>query len=445
MTSGRPHTVTVPRGYRIGRWEVGEPMGSGASATVYAGRLVEEGPVELPRRAALKVLPTGTRTRRRRHHVREVAEREADFLSRLHSPRLVRMYETLTVDDPDHPELDGATVLVLEQAERSLDVVPHPVPSPGAVLTQICEALTHVHRAGWVHGDLKPANVLLMADGSVRLADFSTAAELEGAHAYSLALATPDYTAPELLWPETDARGTRIRPTADIWAFGVLAHVVLAGSFPFPGGTTEARDDAALRYVHGAEELRLSPGLPEEWRGIVRDCLTPTPEDRAADTAALLRRVEQAAGTARPPRMPRPKSRRWRRPVALVTVLTALELAGSGVAYTALRDEALAAHTPPTCEKPAVFKDPTHGLGYTAGQNGTWDFTIEQGDGGGQVREVQCLLRHLHGVMEAGDAHGSFGPRTHQAVVTFQERAGLAADGTVDPATWRALRKGGES
>ncbi|MFC8394204.1 serine/threonine protein kinase [Streptomyces sp. NPDC057238] len=442
--TGRPYAIPVPKGYRLGSWEVREPLASGAFATVYhAVRHTADGG-GLPRRAALKFLPTGTRAPRQPHHLRDLAEREVRLLRRLRSPRLIRMYDTLTVDDPGRPELDGATVLVLERAEESLDAVldRSPVPEAGAaLLAQICEGLHQLHHAGWVHGDLKPANVLLMADGSARLADFNTAAELEGTHAYAPAFATPDYTPPELLWPEIDERGTRVRPSADIWAFGVLAHVVLTGSFPFPGGTTEARDDAALRYVRGTEELRLSPGLPEKWREIVRDCLAPTHEGRAADTAALLRRVERAAGTAHPPRPPRLKLRRWRRLAALVTVLSALELAGSGVAYTALRDEAPAAHTPPTCEKPAVFKDPAHGLGYTAGQNGTWDFTIEQGDGGGQVREVQCLLGHLHGFTEAGDVHGDFGPRTHRAVVTFQERAGLAADGTVDPATWRALRK----
>lgn len=435
MSSGRPHTVTVPRGYRIGRWEVGEPLGSGAFATVHAGRRVGEGPAGLPRRAALKVLPTGPRARGRRHHVRELAEREADFLSRLHSPRLIRMYETLTVDDPDHPDLDGATVLVLERAERSLDAVPRPVPSPGAVLRQICEALAHLHRAGWVHGDLKPANVLLMPDGSVRLADFHTAAELEGTHAWAPAFTTPDYTPPELLWPETDARGTRIRAGADVWAFGVLAHVVLAGSFPMPGGTVEARDDALTRYARGAEELRLSPELPEEWRDIVRDCLVPAHEHRVADAAALLRRVEQAARTPRP--------RGWLRPVAVAAVLSALEIASSGLAYTTLGSGTPAAYSPPTCERPAVFEDATYGRAFTAGQNGTWDFTVRQGDGGGQVREVQCLLGHLHGIPGPGHLHGTFDPPTRDAVITFQRRSGLPPTGTVDPATWRALRRAG--
>ncbi|MGW4019849.1 protein kinase domain-containing protein [Streptomyces sp. NPDC005009] len=442
--TGRPYAIPVPKGYRLGAWEVREPLASGAFATVYHAvrHTADEG--GLPRRAALKFLPTGNRASRQPHHLRDLAEREVRLLRRLRSPRLIRMYDTLTVDDPGRPELDGATVLVLERAEESLDAVLErsPVPEAGAaLLAQICGGLHQLHHAGWVHGDLKPANVLLMADGSVRLADFNTAAELEGTHAYAPAFATPDYTPPELLWPEIDERGTRIRPSADIWAFGVLAHIVLTGSFPLPGGTTEARADAATRYARGAEELRLSPGLPEDWREIVRDCLAPTHEDRTADTAALLRRVERAAGTSRPPRSPRWKPRRWRRPVAVAAVLSALELAGSGIAYTALRNEAPAAYSPPVCERPAVFEDATHGRGCTAGQNGTWDFTVKQGDSGSQVREVQCLLGHLHGFTEVGEVQGGFGPLTHDAVVTFQKRAGLDADGTVDPVTWRALRK----
>ncbi|MEU4889799.1 protein kinase [Streptomyces xinghaiensis] len=335
--------MQVPSGYRVGPWEVREPLASGAFSTVYAAR--HTGGARSGRHeAALKFLPTGTHTPRHLRHLRELADREVELLRRLRTPRLIRMDDVRTVDDPGLPELDGATVLVLERAEGSLETLLSraPVPRSGpALLAQVCEGLHQLHHAGWVHGDLKPGNVLLMKDGSVRLADFNMAAEMEGTHAYSPAFSTPDYTPPELLWPELGERGRQIRPTADIWAFGVLAHLVLTGGHPLPGGSAEARCDAAVRYARGAEELRLSPGLPEPWREIVADCLARTHELRAAHgTASLLRRVERAAGTARSARLPRLRPRRWRRPALAAglagTVLgTVAAVAGT---YTALRD-----------------------------------------------------------------------------------------------------------
>ncbi|MFD5749887.1 protein kinase [Streptomyces sp. NPDC127033] len=444
--TGRPYALPVPRGYRVGPWEVRERLASGAFATVYAARRVGDDEPALPREVALKFLPTGTRTPRQLHHLRELAEREVELLGRLRAPRLIRMYDTATIDDPGHPDLDGATVLVLERAEGSLDAVlerePRPEAGP-ALLVQICEGLHQLHHAGWVHGDLKPANVLLLNDGSVRLADFNMAAEMEGTHAYAPAFATPDYTPPELLWPEVGERGTRIRPSADVWAFGVLAHTVLTGMFPLPGGTTEARCDAAVRYARGTEELRLSPGLPDAWREIITGCLARTHAERVG-AEALLRQVEQAAGTARSPRLPRLRPRRWVRPVLATALAVAALGTAATVAYT-LRDSAPAAAAPPTCEKPAVYEDGTHGRGYTAGWSGTWDFTVKRGDGGSQVRELQCLLKHVHDIVEVGEVDGDFGPLTHGAVVTFQKRARLPANGIVGPSTWQALRKAGEA
>ncbi|MFI7402760.1 serine/threonine protein kinase [Streptomyces sp. NPDC049541] len=306
-----PYAVPVPKGYRVGVWEVRDPIATGAFGSVYEGRRTGDDLAgtgeELPRTAALKFLPTGTGTPRRLAHLRELVDREVELHRRLKQPRLIRMYGTLTVDDPGRPELDGATVLVLEKAERSLAALlahsPRPEAGP-ALLAQICEGLAQLHRAGWVHGDLKPANVLLMKDGSARLADFNMAAELEGTHAYTPAFSTPDYTPPELLWSEIGTRGRQIRPSADVWAFGVLAHLVLTDSFPLPGGTPTARRDAAAAYARGTDELRLSPELPDAWRHIVRDCLSRTHAERVG-TDTLLRRVAEAAGTGRPPRLAR--------------------------------------------------------------------------------------------------------------------------------------------
>lgn len=342
-----PYAVEVPRGYRVGVWEVRAPIATGAFGSVYEARRTADVPgqdqglppeqgQDLPRTAALKFLPTGTGTPRQLAHLRELVEREVELHRRLKRPRLIRMYDTLTVDDPSRPALDGATVLVLEKAERSLASLLSGTPRPAAgpvLLAQICEGLAQLHRAGWVHGDLKPANVLLMKDGSARLADFNMAAELEGTHAYTPAFSTPDYTPPEVLWSEIDERGRRIRPSADVWAFGVLSHLVLADSFPLPGTTPAARRDAAASYAAGTDELRLSPELPDAWREIVRDCLTRTHADRIA-TAALLRRVESAAGTGTSPRLSRgpvPQRRRTAVTVGSVIATVAVAAAGYGI------------------------------------------------------------------------------------------------------------------
>ncbi|MER5543467.1 serine/threonine protein kinase [Streptomyces sp. NPDC002586] len=331
-----PYAVPVPKGYRVGDWEVREPIATGAFGSVYTGRRTGAS-AELPGTAALKFLPTGTGTPRQLTHLRELIEREVGLHRRLSRPRLIRMYETLVVDDQARPELDGATVLVLEKAEGSVSALlaasPRPAGGP-ALLAQICEGLAQLHHAGWVHGDLKPANVLLMKDGSARLTDFNMAAELEGTHAYTPAFSTPDYTPPELLWSEIGERGRRIRPSADVWAFGVLAHLVLTDSYPLPGGTPTARRDAAAAYARGTDELRLSPELPDVWREIVRDCLARTHADRIG-TDALLRRVEAAAGTGRSPRLPRSLlPRRRRTAVAVGSAIATVAMATLGYALS---------------------------------------------------------------------------------------------------------------
>ncbi|GAA3535817.1 hypothetical protein GCM10022222_19340 [Amycolatopsis ultiminotia] len=312
---------------RVGRWEVRDVLATGSFSSVHIAHRVTADR-EFPLVAALKILPTGTHTPRQAAHLRELVAAEVQLLSKLRSSRLIRMYEVLTVDAPDRPELDGATAVVLERAEGSLDTLlarnTRP-PSGPALLAQVCEGMHHLHHAGWVHGDLKPANVLVMKDGTVRLADFNLAAELTGTHAYGPAFATLDYTPPELVWSEISERGRAIRPSTDVWAFGVLAHLVLTGTLPLPGGTAAARRDATVRYARGTEELRLSPDLPEAWRPIVTDCLSRTHEERAAhDAGSLLRRIEAITGTTRAARLPRLRPLRWQRPAMAASVVAAM-------------------------------------------------------------------------------------------------------------------------
>ncbi|WP_405867802.1 serine/threonine protein kinase [Streptomyces sp. NBC_01515] len=293
----------VPTGYRVGDWEVGEPIADGGWGWVYEGRSVRE--TDGPTLVALKFLPTSGLAPRQARGLLESAHRESEFGRRTRHPRLIRVLDSLVLNEPDHPELDGAIVLVMERAEHSLRQL---IGAEGEltegqadrILTQICEGLAHLHGLGWVHGDLKPDNVLLMADGSVRLSDFGLAAELDGTHgthAWIPPLGTPDYLPPERWKAPLGERGVQTRPSADIWALGIMVHQMFTGgTSPFPGATPAARGAAAQEYAGGRASLRLDPAVPRFWRDLATDCLAPTHEARAACTAGgLLARIGASA------------------------------------------------------------------------------------------------------------------------------------------------------
>jgi serine/threonine-protein kinase len=289
----------VPVGYRAGGWQVTKRIAAGSWASVYAARRVEppraDGDPPVGLRAALKFLPGGTLSPPQYADLQAVVSEEVRFNEEVDHPRLVRTYETFVVEDPEHPALHGAVVLAMELAARSLQDVlatvtpPDPAPDAARIIAEICEALVHVHAQGWVHGDLKPGNVLLMRDGSVRLADFGLARELDGTHAYAPRLGSSDYLPPEWWTERIGTEGIATRTTADIWALGVTAHQLLTGGmFPFLGATSRARGAAARAYAEGREELRLADGLAPAWRAIIADCLARDHASRLEHTAAAL-------------------------------------------------------------------------------------------------------------------------------------------------------------
>ncbi|GAA4204992.1 hypothetical protein GCM10022252_64790 [Streptosporangium oxazolinicum] len=287
--------VSVPRGYRVGDWRVGRPIATGSWASVYLG--VRDG--ERATRSALKFLPTGTVTRRQLRYLREMTQREIRLHSRLRHSRLIRLRETLVVDDAENPELDGACVLVMDLAERSLaDLIRAGVPVPDAprLITEICEGIAYMHAEKWVHGDLKPNNVLMMADGSIRLADFGLTTEMDGTHGYLPPVGSTDHVPPERWGESVSERGHAVRVSADVWALGVTACQLLTGHLPFSAPTARARYVAAVEYAAGERPLTLPVSLPEGWRSWVGDCLTPDARDRPT-AARQLYRARVLAGT----------------------------------------------------------------------------------------------------------------------------------------------------
>lgn len=344
--AGADRTELLPRGYRVGGWEVTEPIASGGWATVYAGRPVDGSPAQQPAsgtgpgqgqgpetgagpgsgpepvEVALKFLPTAGLAPRQARKVAETARREVELGRRAGHPRLIRLLDSVVISDPDRAFLDGAIVLVMERAERSLrDLFDAGVAGADVarLFAEICEGLAHLHSSGWVHGDLKPENILLMADGALKLSDFGLATELtgtHGTHGYAPPMGTLDYLPPERWQAPLGEHGVEVRPSADIWALGIMVHEVFAsGASPFPGATPVARGAAVQEYADGRAPLRLDSALPPFWRALAADCLAPTHAERAAHSAeSLLARIA-ARSTA-----PRTVRRRWRPRAALVTV-----------------------------------------------------------------------------------------------------------------------------
>ncbi|MFE3329294.1 serine/threonine protein kinase [Streptomyces sp. NPDC059176] len=317
-------SIRVPVGYRVGQWTVKEPVGAGSWGSVYAVERTADGSP-----AAIKFLRTDLLTPGQRTSMEALVTDEVRFALEADHPHLVRTHTVLTVRDELRPELDGLTALVMDRAEQSLqDLLAGgagwPAPRARQVLRDVAAGLAHLHARGRIHGDLKPANVLLGPRGAVWLADFGLTAELEGTHAYVLPLGSLDHVPPEWWTERTGFRGTKLRPTADVWAFGVLAHQVLTGGLhPFPGATARARALAAQTYARGGARLRLDETVPEEWRRLIAECLRPDHVSRSRLTAG-----ELAARTARlchvPDRAPR------RRPTVLLAVCATLLTAAAG-------------------------------------------------------------------------------------------------------------------
>ncbi|MFF5503575.1 serine/threonine-protein kinase [Streptomyces roseolus] len=359
----------LPPGHRVGAWEVVERIGTGGWSTVYAARpapgpgrpdspgRAHSGRSDPPERSgapgrfgspgrsgspgrprkgagvALKIMPTAGLAPLQARRIEESARREVALGRTAGHPRLIGLLDSFVLSAPDRPSLDGALVLVMERAAGSLrDLLDTGAAEADRdrIAEGICEGLAHLHRSGWVHADLKPENVLLDTDGSVKLSDFGLATELTGTHGYAPPLGTLDYLPPERRRAPLGERGVQVRASADVWALGIVLHELFAsGASPFPGATPIARSAAAQEYGAGRAPLRLDPAVPPFWRGVIADCLAPTHASRAPHTAeSLLARV-----TARRPGGPGGPRRGLRRGTR-AAVLAAV-LCGTGAALGA--------------------------------------------------------------------------------------------------------------
>ncbi|HKS70186.1 MAG TPA: protein kinase, partial [Ktedonobacterales bacterium] len=264
--------------WRLGAYEVVRQLGEGGMAQVYLAR-----DVRLGREVAVKVLDSRLASRT---GFKERFLREAQVAAALDHPHIVPLYDFGETDD-------GHLYLVMPYISGgSLQDILRKTPLPvGDVVTygaQMADALAYAHERGVVHRDVKPANMLLHADGRLMLSDFGLAKILTPesrarAPRNQPDAGTPEYMAPEQIEGQTDER-------SDIYALGVVLYLLLTGHLPFTGNSSNAVMGGHL-YRLPDEPRRLNPAVTPAMQTVIMQALAKHPADRfqrASDLAAAL-------------------------------------------------------------------------------------------------------------------------------------------------------------
>ncbi|WP_086826198.1 serine/threonine-protein kinase [Allokutzneria sp. NRRL B-24872] len=272
------------------------PLGRGGMGAVYRGH-----DKHLDRRVAVKFLqlPGGPDDELERRFVRE-----ARILARLEHPGAPVLYDFGTVDHRLFQVMqfiDGVTV-----SDLVGELGPVPVPWAASVAAQACAVLTAAHALAICHRDLKPTNLMLCPDGSVKVLDFGLAVLRESDVAQftraGQLLGTPSYMAPEQI-----QRGVA-GPRSDLYALGCVLHEMLTGHQLFTGPTAYAIFEKQVK-----ERPPAVLGVPQELNALVLQLLEKDPEHRPADAVELYQRLRPFAanvpslpGFLTPPTTPSP-------------------------------------------------------------------------------------------------------------------------------------------
>jgi serine/threonine protein kinase, bacterial len=251
-----------------GRYRVATKIATGGTSTVYRG--VD---MRLDRPVALKVMDSryaGDQQFMTRFQL------EARTVARLKDPGLVAVYDQ-GLDDR-HPFLVMELVEGGTLRELLIERGPMPPHAVAAVLRPVLGGLAAAHRAGLVHRDVKPENVLISDDGEVKIVDFGLvrAVAAAGITSTSVILGTAAYLSPE------QVRDGDASPRSDVYAVGIVAYELLTGQTPFTG-------DSALSIAYQRLDTDVPPpstminGVPAQFDELVRRATARDPADRYAD------------------------------------------------------------------------------------------------------------------------------------------------------------------
>ena len=261
------------------RYEILERIGSGGMAVVYKARCHR-----LNRLVAIKILKSDlaqdAEFRRRFHD-------ESQAVAMLSHPNIVAVYDVSHSDDLDYIVMELIDGITLKQYMQKKG---EPLNWREALhfITQIMKGLSHAHSRGIIHRDIKPHNIMVLRDGSVKVADFGIA-RLTSAAQNTLtqeALGSVHYISPE------QARGSYIDARSDIYSAGVVLYEMLTGRLPYEG---DSPISVAIQHINSIplSPREINPDIPEALEEITMKAMASNVDQRYISADAMLADLEE--------------------------------------------------------------------------------------------------------------------------------------------------------
>jgi WD40 repeat protein/tRNA A-37 threonylcarbamoyl transferase component Bud32 len=273
-----PPAQRLPPAIRVPGYQVEGELGRGGMGIVY-----HAWQVALKRRVALKVIFA---SRDQSALMRERFRREIEAVARLPHANVVPIYEV--------GEHLGIAYYSMEfcpggNLAGQLAATPQPPRWSAEVIATLARAMHYMHEKGIVHDDLKPANVLLAEDGTVKLGDFGLARQMDDE---SLTVTWEVPGTPYYMAPEQASREHAVGPAVDIYALGAILYECLTGRPPFKAATP-IETIHQVTHVDPVPPRRLLPELPADLETICLKCLHKDPVRRYPTALALAEELER--------------------------------------------------------------------------------------------------------------------------------------------------------
>lgn len=258
------------------RYEILERIGTGGMAIVYKAKCHR-----LNRLVAIKILKSDLA---QNEEFRRRFNAESQAVAQLSHPNIVSVYDVSRGGDMEYivmELIDGITLKQYMERRGRMDWR-----ESLHFITQIMRGLSHAHSRGIIHRDIKPQNIMVLRDGSVKVADFGIACLADSAQTLTQeALGSVHYISPE------QARGDRPDARSDIYSSGVVLYEMLTGRLPFEG---ESAVSVAIQHLSSIPlaPREINPDIPEQLELICMKAMAPDLEHRYQSADAMIADLE---------------------------------------------------------------------------------------------------------------------------------------------------------